>query len=87
VAALALLLHGDDYAHATVSAATPAAPDDFAPGELLVKAQPWVPAAMAAAAAESARLLESIPDLDVLRIKLPAGPEVAEAVDAYERLS
>ncbi len=73
VAALALLLHGDDDSPATASASSSAPLGDFAPGEVLVKVRPGLPA-------------ERIPDLDVVRIDLPSEMEVAEAVELYERL-
>ncbi len=88
VAALAFLLQGGDDTPATVSADSHSALGDFAPGELLVKARPWVSeaTATAAAAAKGAGAVERLRGLDVFRVELPPGLEVAEAVDFYERL-
>ncbi len=87
VAALALLLHGDDDTLPTVSAGSPAPLGDFAPGELLVKVRPGLPESTdVAGAVAGARAVERIPDLDVVRIDLPPEMEVAEAVELYERL-
>ncbi len=85
LAALALLLYGGGF---TSVAAPPDDPPDFAPGELLVKARPWVSeaTATAAAAAEGAGAAERLRGLDVYRVSLPPGVGVAEAVDFYVRL-
>ncbi len=86
LAALALLLYGGGF---TSVAAPPDDPPDFAPGELLVKARPWVSEATATAAmaAEGASAAERLLGLDVYRVGLPPGVGVAEAADFYERLS
>jgi thermitase len=84
--ALALTVQGGGEPPPSASAE---APSDYVPGELLVKlsedAPPVVEVAdVVAAGVEGARPVEEIEPLDVARVDLPAGTDVAEAIEQYE---